>query len=284
LAIGLERRRVLEDRHAEHLLLAPGAAYLERDLYNQIERLRTAARPWNLAKDEQIGKAVAAAERQTKLSLTDEQRMAVRVLLQQGVACLQGGAGTGKTTSMRVLVTAWNLLGGRVEAAALSGKAALRLAQCTGMDVLTIAQVLKRSDERARLEASGAVLPEQEGETGSDGKVNKRLPRFTPETLVLLDESSMVDLANLRKLILKLPPGARLLLIGDAAQLPPIGLGQVFHDMVHAADGVVELTRTLRQAVGNPLLDAASDIRAGRVPSLPRFEATFARAAPGRVL
>jgi exodeoxyribonuclease V alpha subunit len=269
LEIGLERRRILSGSEFLH---APGAAYLERDLYAQIERLRSSAPRWTLARDDEISRAVIAAEHETGLALTGEQRMAVGVLLQQPVGLLQGGAGTGKTTSMRVLVAAWERLGGHVEATALAGKAALKLRQSTGIDVLTIAQVLKRLDERERLEAEGKLEPDQDGEEHEDGSLKKRLPRFVKETLLLVDEASMADLPSLRQLARKLPDGARMLLVGDVAQLPPVGLGQVYHDLVHAGPGLFELTRILRQAEDNPLLDVAAAIRAGQEPHLPPYE------------
>jgi exodeoxyribonuclease V alpha subunit len=273
LRIGIERRKVLE---AGGLLLAPGAAYLERDLHQHLERLRAAAPGFALSKDLRVREAVEAAERDARLPLTEEQRTAVRVLLQQRVGLLQGGAGTGKTTSMRVLVAAWRRLGGRVEAMALSGKAASKLAQSTSMDALTIAQALKRLHERAELEEAGEIGPSDDGPARGDGAPMRRLPRFTPGTLLLIDEASMVDVSSLRRLVQHVPGGASLLLVGDVAQLPPIGLGQVFHDLVHAEEGVVELTRTLRQDEGNPLRDVAAAIRAGRAPALPRFSGAAA--------
>jgi exodeoxyribonuclease V alpha subunit len=268
LRVGLERRKTLKFRD---LLLAPGAAYLEGDLYNHLERLRAATTAWSLAAEHRARRAIEVAERETGLTLTEEQRIAASVLLQERVGLLQGGAGTGKTTSMRVLVAAWAKLHGPVEAAALSGKAALRLAQSTGMDVLTIAQVLQRLAERAELEAQGRIGPSDAGPVDERSNVKKRLPRFTPQTLLLIDEASMVDVSNLRRLLHYLPDGAGLLLVGDVAQLPPIGFGQVYHDLVRAGRGVAELTRPLRQAKGNPLLDVAAAIRAGHTPALPAF-------------
>ncbi|WP_198383348.1 ATP-dependent RecD-like DNA helicase [Roseomonas sp. KE2513] len=266
LQIGLERRRVVQGRGILH---APGAAYLERDLHAHLQRLRSASPGWSMAREDRLRAAVNNAECETGLDLTDEQRLAICVLLQQPVALLQGGAGTGKTTSMRVLVAAWERLGGRVEAAALAGKAALKLRLSTGLNVMTIARLLKRLETS---EDFGVHRPHGGGVTRGDDNQNSRLPEFTGDTLLLLDEASMVDLPNLRRLLLKMPTGASLLLVGDVAQLPPVGLGQVFHDLVHSGVGLVELTRVLRQAGGNPLLEVAAEIRAGRSPDLPCYK------------
>jgi exodeoxyribonuclease V alpha subunit len=215
---------------------------------------------------------VAEAERTAGAVLTSEQRMAVRVLLQQRVSLLQGGAGTGKTTSMRVFVAAWQLLHGRVEAAALSGKAALKLAEGAGLDAITIAQLMARMSLRAALEADGKILPTEDYPRSKAGEATLRLPRFTPETMLMLDEASMIDIANLRRLLQLLPDGAGILLVGDVHQLPPVGIGQVFHDLVAAQQGVVELTTILRQSNDNPLLEAAAAVRSGTVPALPTFQ------------
>jgi exodeoxyribonuclease V alpha subunit len=172
---------------------------------------------------------------------------------------------------MRVLVAAAKIMARRVESAALSGKAALKLAQASQLDALTIAQVIKRLKLRDELEAEGRLDPNDDYLRDDDGIPTRRLPRFTSETTLLLDEASMVDVASLHRLLGRLPDGAGLLLAGDFSQLPPVGIGQVYHDLVAAQHGVVELTQILRQAGGNPLLDVAAAIRSGQVPALPKF-------------
>ncbi|MFC7688696.1 AAA family ATPase [Paeniroseomonas aquatica] len=268
LKTGLERRRVLA---FQDLIVAPGAAYLEGEIYRHIQRLRAASAPYSLATDDRAEKAIETAERTTGLVLTGEQRTAVRVLLHQGVGLLQGGAGTGKTTSMRVLVAACNIMGRRVEPAALSGKAALKLAQASQFDALTIAQVIERLKLRDELEAEGRLSSNDDYLRGENGLPLKRLPRLTSDTTLLLDEASMVDIASLHRLLGRLPDGGGLILVGDFSQLPPVGIGQVYHDLVEARHGVVELTQILRQADGNPLLAVAAAIRHGQVPLLPKF-------------
>lgn len=259
LAAGTERRRVVP---FGGLLRAPGAAFLEDAVHGCLERLRAATPPFALGADLQAVGAVQDAERDTGLRLTLEQRLAIAHLLQQHVGLLQGGAGTGKTTSMRVLARSWQAMGGVVLLAALSGKAALRLSSATGRPALTIARLLNGLDRRERLVADGQL----------DGAGAAGLPEITAATMLVLDEASMVDLGSLHRLLGRMPDGSRLLLVGDCAQLPPVGLGQCFHDLVASGRGVMELTRILRQASDNPILAVAAAIREGREPRLGPFD------------
>lgn len=258
LGIGVERRRVVPFRG---LLRAPGAAHLEDSVRRHLERLRAATPPFALAADLRILDAVRDAERSTGLRLTDEQRLAVAALLQQRVGLLQGGAGTGKTTIVRVLVRVWKAFGGASVLAAPSGKAALRLSRAAGERAMTIARLLVALGHRRRLAEEGRLARAAAAE----------LPELTERTMLVLDEASMVDLASLHLVLERMPDGSRLLLVGDHGQLPPVGMGQCYHDLVDAGRGVAELTRPLRQGGGNPLLGVAASIREGRVPVLPRF-------------
>ena len=227
------------------------------------------------------------AERVAGLSLTHEQRLAVAVLLRQHVGLLQGGAGVGKTTTVKVLVAAWRARGGHVEMAALSGKAALRLSRSVGEEARTIARLIGGLDRRAELVDSGRLIEAPDGDRWAESRKRRRAPgaagdepfppKLTPGTMLVLDEASMVDLGSLHDLARRMPDGSRLILVGDHAQLPPVGLGQCYHDLVEAGRGVAVLTRVLRQAEGNPLLDVALAIREGREPDLPAFTGT----APG---
>lgn len=248
IALGLRSQRLLA---TDGLFRAPGAARIERDVALELRRLSRAVEPfdwdWLVRQGESTGR-----------SLTAQQRAAVLEVLGRTVSLLQGGAGTGKTTTVRVLVDAWIGRGGNVVLAALAGKAALRLSRSTGRVALTLARLVHGLERRAEAIAEGKPIDEG-------------MPILDCRTLVVVDESSMVDLVSWRRLLRLLPVGSRLCMVGDLAQLPPVGLGRIYHDLVEDGRWVSVLTRNLRQASDNPLVRAALEVRDGIAPDLPPY-------------
>lgn len=183
-----------------------------------------------------------------EIRLTDEQQAAIRMVVRQGppLCCLTGGPGTGKTTTLRELLAAAGKAGIRSVCAAPSGKAAQRMAEATGRQAQTL----------------------------------HRLMRLRPGTwdwspieadLLVIDEASMVDV-QLMACALEAAQAGRVrtvLLVGDADQLPPVGPGQPFHDLL--AGGrcpTVRLTRIHRQAQESGIVRAAHAIVRGQEPEL----------------
>lgn len=253
LEAGLAARRVLRQGD---LLRPPGAAFLERAVAADIKRLSDPALPPMPAVD------VRRFE-DTRRPLTDEQREAIAALLERRFGILQGSAGTGKTTAMRVLVNAHLARGGSVVMATISGKAALRLSRATGRLAVTIARLLNGLDRRRKLTEEGSYVPES-------------LPHIDEDTMVVLDEASMIDLVSWRKLLEQIPTGASIMVVGDVHQLPPVGLGQVFHDLVANGVNVSRLAQVLRQAGENPIVAVATAVREGNVPELPAYDRSAA--------
>jgi exodeoxyribonuclease V alpha subunit len=154
-----------------------------------------------------------------------------------------GGAGVGKTTVLSAICELSEALGAHVYQIALSGRAARRMEEATGRPAQTIASWIRAVDE---------------------GKV----PLDT-EPLIAIDESSMLDLPTTYRILRRLQPGCRLLLLGDPGQLPPIGFGIVFHDVVNEpAVPQVELIEIMRQAAEMGIPQVSRDVRVGRVPTL----------------
>jgi exodeoxyribonuclease V alpha subunit len=181
------------------------------------------------------------------IELTTEQRAAVDMIVDGGhrVCCLTGGPGTGKSTTIREVVRRLREQGRRVSLAAPSGKAALRLEQASGAPAATIHRML-------------FLRP------GSDE------PRPLNYEVVVVDECSMTDvelLATLFRAAFEVGTVDTLVLVGDADQLPPVGPGQPFLDML--ASGVVptaRLTTIQRQAEKSGIVRAAHSIKSGRAP------------------
>lgn len=192
---------------------------------------------------ERLARVLDAFDEAEGYPLTPEQRTAVSMALERPVSALLGGPGVGKTTVLKAVHSAAEAFDRRVIQAALSGRAAQRMAEATGRPALTIASLLIRLDR---------------GEIG-----------LADEPLVVLDESSMIDLPTLYRLLRRFDPGARLLLVGDPGQLPPIGFGLTFH--VLASDEriprtVLSVTHRSTEESGIPAVCAA--VRDGRVPAL----------------
>ena len=265
---GVDAERAIELAHQKRALLpganglyrAPGAAFLEDDLAAMLRRLEATPAAVVTTQPDVIVRAVVDAETKTGLYLTDEQREAVIGLLTRRVGVLQGGGGVGKTFVMKVLVLAWEYLGGNVVLGALAGKAALQLSRGASTSshprlAYTVARMV------------GMLRRDQDGDPNVEVQFNQR-------TLLVLDEASMLDTPSLRELVSFLPAGAGLMLVGDHGQLPPVGIGCVFHDMVTEGSRVSSLTRVWRQAADSPILDVSAAVRGGNLPDLKAWDGT----------
>lgn len=229
-----------------------GAAYAERFIEARIRAaLDNADTPKDLLVSRPAQEAVSAfLERYSSSAphpLTSEQEEAVMMALGHRFSILTGGAGVGKTTTLRAINEAAEHFGVHVHQLALAGRAAQRMADATGRPARTIASWLwDASKGRA--------------ETGA-------------HTLVVVDEASMLDLPTLYRILFHLHEDASLLLVGDVAQLAPIGYGLTLHRLVSSPRiPRVELTRIMRadEATGIPAVSRA--IRDGRLPDLPAYE------------
>jgi exodeoxyribonuclease V alpha subunit len=194
--------------------------------------------------DAEIERWLGQAQAAVGVEMNDEQRSAVRLAVQGRVGLVLGGAGVGKTTVLKAVCAACASFGRVVHLMALAGRAAVRMREATGRPSSTIAAFLKSCEV---------------------GKVV-----LGPESLVVVDESSMVDLPTLYRLLRHLPEECRLLLVGDEAQLGPIGFGLTLHAFA-VMDGVpkVRLKRIYRQAESSGIPVIAAAVRDGQLPRLP---------------
>lgn len=190
------------------------------------------------------------------LDLTEEQCAAVRMAAQQGVCIITGGPGTGKTTILRALLGVLGGLGRVCSLSAPTGRAAKRMNETTGQEAQTLHRLLEYSYD----EDAYQCFFRRNGENPLDADV------------VIVDEVSMIDIFLFRKLLVALKEGARLVLVGDADQLPSVGPGNVMGDII--ASGViptVRLTHRFRNA--GSIADAAYDVLEGTMPA---FDDDFA--------
>jgi exodeoxyribonuclease V alpha subunit len=202
-------------------------------------------------------------------ALTEEQKRAVRAALTAPLALVTGGPGTGKTTIVLALLRALAWTGLPLESiavAAPTGKAAQRLQQSIAAGLAATQGDI--SDAALR---SAAPAPQTVhrllGWSPTTGRFARHENDPLPHRVVVVDEASMIDLALMDRLLRALRPDARLVLLGDADQLPSIEAGAVFRDLCHALGGV-RLTTNLRvanDADARRILGAAEAINAGAV-------------------
>ena len=204
-----------------------------------------ASRPWTGTRRS------AGWASKTGAALAPEQAEAVKLALTSRVAVLTGGPGCGKSFTVRSVVELAKARRAKVILVAPTGRAAKRLAELTGHEAATIHRLLQ-------LRPGGEPSFDAANPLDAD--------------LVVVDETSMVDVILANKLIKAIPPGAHLLLVGDVDQLPSVGAGEVLRDMLAAGTlPVVRLTRIFRQAQQSGIVVSAHRINAGQQPALTGF-------------
>ena len=200
-------------------------------------------------------KALGWLRRTTGAALAPEQEEAVRLALTSRVAVLTGGPGCGKSFTVRSVVELARARGARIILAAPTGRAAKRLAELTGHEASTIHRLLKL-------------------QPGGDASYDASNP--LEADLVVVDETSMVDVILANKLVKAIPPGAHLLLVGDVDQLPSVGAGEVLRDLLGAGTlPVVRLTQIFRQAQQSGIVINAHRINDGEQPALAGYPDFF---------
>jgi exodeoxyribonuclease V alpha subunit len=251
-------------RRVGPLVRVPGAAWLEDQVTAALATMEQRTSLISIPELDALNGLVLDAEAKVGMRLTEEQHAAVVKLLTMPVAALQGGAGVGKTTVMKVLATAWEAVGGDVVMGALAGKAALTLSRGASSHhqprlAFTIARLIGMLERQGEQERTGTAK-----RPGSDVS-------FTANTLLVIDEAGMMDTPSLHRLLRLLPGGARILFAGDQGQLPPVGIGKVFHDLVDDGNRVARLTKVLRQAEDSAIPTVSALIREGKTPVLEQW-------------
>jgi exodeoxyribonuclease V alpha subunit len=201
--------------------------------------------------------AFHALERDHGIHLAERQKQAVRMAYTAKVSVLTGGPGVGKTTTIRALLNVLDMAKVEYVLAAPTGRAAKRMAEATGRPARTLHRLLEFQP--------GA------NECG----YNERRP--LPYRFVIVDEVSMLDILLAYRLVKALAPETHLLLVGDADQLPSVGPGSVFADIIASeAIPIVRLTELFRQARESAIVVTAHQVHSGEMPDLrPRATSDF---------
>ena len=218
----------------------------ERRIADVLQELAQGAAPWGQIA---AGKAITWVEQRLGLELAASQKAAVQQALASKVLVITGGPGVGKTTLINAILRILAAKKLRIQVCAPTGRAAKRLAETTGLEAKTIHRLLE-FDPAAYGFRRSAELPLE-------------------CDLLVVDETSMVDVPLMASLLAAIPPEAALLLVGDVDQLPSVGPGQVLEDVI-ASDAipVARLTEVFRQAASSRIITTAHAINAGTIPDL----------------
>ncbi|MCC8047919.1 MAG: ATP-dependent RecD-like DNA helicase [Oscillospiraceae bacterium] len=203
---------------------------------------------------------IAEIEHEMRLCYAPMQRRTLEMAAEYRVLVITGGPGTGKTTVVRAIIAMYEKLGLRVQLAAPTGRAAKRMTELTGVEAATIHRLL-------------------EAQRTEDGQ-RTRFARGEDNPLkcgaLIMDESSMVDITLMHALLCALPRTCRLVMVGDADQLPSVGAGNVFADIIRSnVIPVVRLVDIFRQNGDSRIVLNAHKINEGVYPDFTENKGDF---------
>lgn len=182
------------------------------------------------------------------VELSDQQQDAVRAALVQPVTVLTGGPGTGKTTTLRMVIEALHELEFVFALASPTGRAAKRLSEATGESAMTIHRLL-------------GYIPGEGFDQDEDNPLKI--------DMLIVDEASMIDLLLFHDLLRALKPGTHLMLVGDVDQLPSVGAGNVLRDVIDSGIAfVTRLEAIFRQSEDSQIVANAHRINRGEAPTM----------------
>src|ERR1700686_1000802 len=230
LALELAEGTVITDTIGETVCIFLVVLYrAEQVIAERILRLANGKLPWPYIDWE---KALPWIEQKTGLSLAESQVAAIRLALLSKVLVITGGPGVGKTTIVNSILRILAAKGGTLLLCAPTGRAAKRMTEATGFEAKTIHRLLEVDPKGGGIKRSSANPVDCD--------------------MLVIDETSMVDVLVMQALMKAVPDDAALLIVGDIDQLPSVGPGQVLADViVSGAVPVVRLTEVFRQAAAS---------------------------------
>src|SRR5215469_14900898 len=247
LELELQEGTVIADQVGETACVFLAGLYrAERTISDRLMRLAHGTLPWPSIDSD---KALPWVEKRIGFALADSQVAAIRLALKSKVLVMTGGPGVGKTTIVKAILRILAAKAVRMLLCAPTGRAAKRMTEATGFQAKTIHRLLE-------------VDPKAGGfKRGEDNPLDC--------DLLVIDETSMVDVMLMQALLKAVPDKAAVLIVGDVDQLPSVGPGQVLADVISSdAVPVVRLTEVFRQAAESRIITNAHRINQGTMPDL----------------
>ena len=247
--LAVERKIVRRESEGTEFIYSAQYYYLEADTAAMLRALNQSYE----VSGEEVLLRIRAVEKLSGIELDEMQRQAVTSAAASGVSVITGGPGTGKTTAINAIIGYFESEGMDILLAAPTGRAAKRMSETTGYEAKTIHRML---------EMNGGAEEENAG-----FERNEKNPLDTD--VIIVDEMSMVDISLMHALLKAVVYGTRLVLVGDADQLPSVGPGCVLKDIIDSGVfPVVRLTRIFRQASQSDIVVNAHKINRGEQVSL----------------
>ncbi len=253
----LQEQRLVRQNLADIEVVYLPALY-EAEQYVSARLLQSAQ--IHFAQPKNLNKLMHTVAQESGIAYSQQQEEAIRCAATTGILLITGGPGTGKTTILKGILSLLGQLQLSCVLAAPTGRAAKRLTEVTGQEASTIHRLLEAGIDPV----SGKMFFARD--EGNPLKAD----------VVIVDEMSMVDIQLLHSLLQAIPEGKRLILVGDPDQLPPVGPGFPFGDMLRSgALPAVRLTEIFRQAQQSLIVMNAHRVNGGQMPELRNVKSDF---------
>ncbi len=252
IALEIQEKNLAQDTIAAQTCVYPISLYLaEVHSARHIQRLMAGSSPWGTLS---IEKAITWVETQSSHTLSASQRTALARVLHSKLSIITGGPGVGKTTLVSSLLKIIRAKRLSIGLCAPTGRAAKRLTETTGLTAKTIHRLLEFQPQTYHF------------------KYHSNNP--LPLDVLIVDESSMIDITLLHHLLKAIPSHAAVIFVGDIDQLPSVGSGAVLADLIRSETlTTVRLTEVFRQAAHSQIITNAHRINEGKLP-LPNGDAS----------
>ena len=246
----VEQHRIVEQTIAgQNACYIPEMFLAEQEVADTLARM--AKQTYKLQTD--LDKLIHEAEKKQGIVYAEQQRLILKYAAENQLFAITGGPGTGKTTSIQAIIMLFEQLGLKTCLAAPTGRASKRMTELTGVEAVTLHRLL------------GAKYAEESDAVIFTKNKNEKLTCDA----IIIDECSMVDIYLMHALLDALPIRARVVLVGDAAQLPAVGPGDVFSAILRSeVVANIRLTEIFRQKEGSRIVCNAHKIDRGEHPDL----------------